>query len=111
MTKGLLVSIYKDAWIGNCSNGGVSTSYDKAVLTGPGIPEIFEPSDDAPEIQLYLANLGDGYKVVPAKHGNGCGPMFGGCFVYTSDSRFPSNQPIALHDRWESAELNEMLSR
>jgi hypothetical protein len=28
--------------------------------------------------------------------------MFGGNFVYTSDSRFPSNSPIAVHDRVES---------
>jgi hypothetical protein len=37
--------------------------------------------------------------------------MFGGCFLWTSDGRFPSPHPIALHDRWESPELNEALSR
>jgi hypothetical protein len=28
--------------------------------------------------------------------------MFGGNFIHTSDSRFPSSAPIAVHDRVES---------
>ena len=111
MKKGLLVSIYDSKDLGNCSNHGISATHSKAVLTGPGIPEIFKPHDDAPEVELHTGNLGHGFKAVPAKHGAGIGPMFGGAFIYSSDSRFPSKQPIALHDRWESAELNEMLSR
>jgi len=27
--------------------------------------------------------------------------MFGGNFIYTSDSRFPNKYPIAIHDRYE----------
>ncbi len=109
MRKGLLVSIYSGE--SNCSNDGISSQTKRAVLTGPNVPEIFEPNNDAPEIELLPANLGPGFKAVPKDHGQGCGPMFGGCFIWTSDSRFPSNAPIALHDRWESQELNEMLSR
>lgn len=36
---------------------------------------------------------------------------FGGNFIYTSDGRFPSKQPIAVHDRVESQELSDLLSR
>jgi hypothetical protein len=45
----------------------------------------------------------------PLLEGKGCGPMFGGNFVQTSDSRFsedgwtPYNlgSPLKVHDRWE----------
>jgi hypothetical protein len=30
------------------------------------------------------------------------GPMFGGNFIYSSDSRFPSDAPIRIHDRYET---------
>ena len=100
MTKGLLVSIYCDG--SNCGRSSFAAHYNQAILTGPGVPEIFEPNDDAPEIELLPANIGDGFKIVPKVRGKGAGPMFGGCFIYTSDSRFPSKQPGALHDRWES---------
>ena len=102
MTKGLMVSIYKSEH--NCSNGGVSAHHDDAILTGPGVPEIFEPREDMPEVELLTGNLGHGFKVVPKLHRAGAGPMFGGCFIYTSDSRFPSDAPIALHDRWETTD-------
>lgn len=111
MTKGLSVSIYRNAEFGPCANGGMSEHFSKGILTGPGIDGVFEPSDSAPEIQLLPANIGNGYKAVPAKHGGGVGPMFGGCFIYSSDGRFPSDQPIALHDRWESQSLYDTMSR
>ena len=46
------------------------------------------------------------------------GPMFGGNFVYTSDSRFPSlygkmncaHFPIPVHDRFETQEMYERMS-
>lgn len=101
MTKGLIVWIYRSDH--ECSNEGISAKHTKAVLTGPSVPEIFEPHDDLPELQLMPAHLGKGYRAVPVSGGQGCGPMFGGCFVYSSDGRFPSDQPIALHDRWETA--------
>lgn len=31
-----------------------------------------------------------------------CGPMFGGNFVHTSDSRWPFPGPIAIHDRFDT---------
>ena len=39
------------------------------------------------------------------------GPMFGGNFIYTSDSRFPNDYPIPVHDRFETPEQAEILSR
>ena len=38
------------------------------------------------------------------------GPMFGGNFIYSSDSRFPSDSPIKVFDRFESQKLyNELI--
>jgi hypothetical protein len=42
---------------------------------------------------------------------NGVGPMFSGNFAYTSDSRFPANYPLPIHDRYETAEEYDRLSR
>lgn len=102
--RGLLVSIYGPRDGGNCSNGGISLRHTKAILTGEGIAEIFQPTDSAPEVQLMPAlGGGVGYRAVPAAVSDRWS-MFGGCFIYSSDSRFPADQPIALHDRVESAE-------
>lgn len=112
MTKGLHVRIYRPG-DGGAANGGLSERYDTVTLTGAAIVGgPFEPCDQCPEVQLEPANIGPGYKVVPVEQPAGMiGPMFGGCFVFSSDARFPSDQPIALHDRWETPEEYEALSR
>lgn len=101
MAQGLLASIYiaKDGF--DCSNGGVSARFTRVVVTGDSIPGIFDPTPDAPEVRILPGHNGHGFRAVPADEGTGAGPMFGGAFVYTTDSRFPSRQPIPLHDRWE----------
>jgi hypothetical protein len=35
--------------------------------------------------------------------------MFGGNFIYTSDSRFPTKEPIKIFDRVETAEQSAMM--
>jgi hypothetical protein len=107
--KGLLVHVLRS--VGDCTNGGVTTRYEKFVLVGEGVAEIFAPSEDAPELQL--GRRGDYIYAVPTEEpkGSHMGPMSGGNFIYTSDSRFPSRQPIAVHDRFETPEQYEALSR
>ena len=98
--KGMIASIYSASY--NCSNKGISYYHTKVTIVGEGIPELFEPSKDAPAVKLHDKH---GYKCfVPDKEvdsGN-AGWMFGGCFVYTSDSGFPEQYPIPLHDRQEA---------
>ena len=112
--KGLRCSIYRPhngsralARAPGCSNGGISEDYDSCVLVGSDIPQIFSPSVDAPMVKLeerYLV----GPVAIPSDQPKGLrGPMFGGSFIYTSDSRFPSEHPIPLHDRWETQALAE----
>jgi hypothetical protein len=68
---------------------------------------VFEPSEDAPAVELRT--LGGVLSAKPAEDPRWW--MFGGCFIYTSDSRFPSHAPIALHDRTETAEESAALSQ
>lgn len=123
--KGLLVFIMG----GDHTNGGVTGAKHKALLVGPGIPEIFSPDHDAPalEIEFEFEPKGAkaGYKMVAspewasevlgrpvgyndnlvvralAKPAGGNRGMFGGHYVSTSDSRFPFEGPLPVFDRFE----------
>jgi hypothetical protein len=115
--KGLLCDIYEGKKIGNCSNYGISSKCKWVVLTGEGIPEIFEPNDEHPEVKLIIRDdlkLRSGHAFVNKNNEikrilavpldvleSGKSYMFGGSFVYCSDSRFPFNAPIHLFDRVE----------
>ena len=103
--KGLLVSILVNKSYGSASNGGISSKHSQVILTGKGLPEIFEPSEDTPEVRLCERLIGgktylSAYPIEPVSSDR-TGYMFGGCFIYTSDSRFPNAYPIPLHDRTE----------
>lgn len=104
--RGLRCNIYRPAH-GNYSNGGLSSRVDQVTLVGPEIHGPFAPSEDAPAVELR--RLGGVLNAKPVDDPRWW--MFGGCFIYTSDSRFPSNAPIALHDRTETSEESELLSR
>lgn len=98
-THGLLVFVYRSG--SDCTNGGISSRYDKLILLMDDGP--FTPSEHVPAVKLV--NVGCYFHVVPATANvcdNGFSDyMFGGNFVYTCDGRFPSRQPIAIHDRLE----------
>lgn len=106
--KGLLVYIYQNS-LGNCSNDGISKTCHQAVLVGEGIDQIFEAdplTKPAIKVSKKKTFRGDAEYIFvePVEKPEGkYGPMFGGCFVYTSDSRFTeiSRYPLPLHDRFE----------
>jgi hypothetical protein len=102
--KGLTVDILKTDGK-SCSNFGISSRCDRATMIGPEIVELFEADEKRPAIRLVKRNLSDGVYIhaVPVGEFKGTGPMFGGCFIYSSDSRFReiSKYPIPLHDRFE----------
>ena len=106
--KGLLVHVLRDASGTDCTNDGVSSRFTKFVLTGEGIVELFAPTADAPELRLVRRELSTGrpygsrfYLHAEPPDKGGRWAMFGGNFVTTSDSRFPSDYPIPVHDRFE----------
>ena len=122
---GLTVSILRDSDLGDCSNGGVSGRVNK--LTMINVEGPFEPSDNAPAAKLVEGNLG-GAKVIPCidhptimmgDMSKLIGPMMGGTYVATSDSRFSNKLEemgvsmgvaIPFHDRYETTEQYRALS-
>lgn len=107
MRKGLLVFIMGQ----DCTNNGVTSAKTKAILTGGRMPEIFEPDQHAPELVLHSHNGRLIAVPVESKAGpDDVGPMFGGHWVYTSDSRFPVDHPIAVFDRFETQEQYDSMS-
>lgn len=114
--KGLIVYVYRNS-MQDCTGGGVSSIFNEFVLTGPGIPEITEPRDGMPALELQSKKSGkDIYFYVtpiPRKEKGKIGPMMGGNLVSTSDSRFRSifGAALPIHDRYETQEVYDALSR
>lgn len=107
--KGIVCSILESKSLGNCSNSGLSSRVGSVTLCADpesfndwGIPAMFNPDLDAPAVVLRTITVGEREHVYAVPYGmpEG-GSMFGGCFIYCSDSRFPMEYPIPLHDRVE----------
>lgn len=80
-------------WDGTDSRTGLSSAVDAAV---------FLPCDGVPV--LKVENFHGRLRAVPCFDDGTKRPgwfMFSGNFVYTSDSRFPNDYPIPVHDRQE----------
>ena len=106
MKKGLIVSIYRDADGSDCTLDVVSSKVKRLTIIGEGIPQIFEPSEEAPAARIVRRLIaGEWYlHIEPADNDGNALPgwwMFGGNYASTSDSRFPNNYPIGIHDRQE----------
>lgn len=117
--QGMLVGIFRDDHIGDCTNGGVTGSKQGArgaIAIHPDLPKLFGPSLDTPGLKIIQNPAGTGYGLVavPLVFIDGeVGPMFGGNFIWTSDSRFRklSRKPIPVHDRFETVEQYERMSQ
>jgi hypothetical protein len=113
--KGLIAGIYEGKRNGNCSNGGISERHKAVVVVDEKLPEIFSASSDHPAVKIVRRVIGGepyihAEPIDPVPDGM-IGYMFGGSFIYTSDSRFGelSKYPIPLHDRWETMEQYDRL--
>jgi len=98
-TKGLTADIYRGTY-----NSVQNVLNDKktVVVIDDHIDEIFSPSEDHPAVRLVRRNIYG----KPYIHAEPIEPgfyMFGGSFIYTSDSRLReiNAYPIPLHDRVE----------
>ncbi len=106
--KGLIVDVYRANGY-DCTADGASKDTDKFILVDKSINAPFEVKEGEIYLKLVRRFLSHGeyLHVEPIFRENkkrGVGPMFGGNFVYSSDSRFPSKYPLAIHDRYESQE-------
>ncbi len=107
-TKGLLVSVLRDAqYTGQIQQA--TEHFTGFVLTGEGLPEIFTPSEDKPEMVLMPGNLEGTWKAIPREVIDlGVHPMFGGHYITTSDGRLSDiiGRPVVVpvHDRVEKSD-------
>lgn len=108
--KGLPVYIYRDGTRYSSKAPEFFTEkFNRAILIGRGVEGPFDPDEQAPALilvtrHLYSTRIKDFRDYLHAEpletHGKQH-HMFGGNFIHTSDSRFPSDYPIPVHDRIE----------
>lgn len=87
----------------DCTNNGLSSKYDRAILLDNEEYEDYMKNPSKKDIAVFMLRPGKGgrdFIAVPLSEKYEY-PMFGGNFLYSSDSRFPSMQPIHIHDRFE----------
>lgn len=101
MIKGMMVDVYRNSYV-DTTNGGISRNTDTLLLVGDDVPEIVEYNSTAPAIKIMCRRFGerDYFYAKPVVHEHRH-TMFGGNFIYSSDSRFPFDYPIPIHDRVE----------
>jgi hypothetical protein len=101
--KGMRVDIYRPADHATAA-GGVSERFDRLTLTGPGVPEMVEPTEECPEVTLQPpgphCDVYRAFTTEPQPEG-ARGPQFGGAFVFGYGGRLPFSYPIRLMDRFE----------
>ena len=103
--SGIIVSVLRNARLGDCTNGGISSQFDSLTLILPeGGP--FEPAADRPAIVIHERNLRHLDKPYLTAYPADYDPskdclMAGGNYIESLDSRFPGVYPIPIHDRRE----------
>ena len=124
---GLGVNVFKDGK--DCTNGGLSSTEGTYYIFGLGLPlEGHMSHAEVERLGYRTIWLGTSCGSPVAKAdptpeqisraggdaSNLCGPMMGGNFVSTSDSRLSNatgmHAAIPLHDRYETREQSEALS-
>lgn len=100
--RGLTCNVYRHADGSDFTLAGLTSRATEVVLTGPGLPPLSTPDERRPELVLELHQ---GVLIArPAGEPpvGRAGWMFGGNFIHSSDSRFPTpHQAIRVHDRSE----------
>jgi len=104
--KGLGVNVLRG--MHDSTNNGVTSRFNRFILLGSDVSGVFEPDRKTPALRLVRRTIsGKPYlhaePLAPVPQGM-VGYMFGGNFIFTSDSRFPSSYPIPVHDRMDTEE-------
>ena len=118
--KALQLSVYSNPAYRHCANGGVSETADSIYVACESGP--YEVEETNPLLFKLKASFNEYACLVPYTKPKGAeiGPMMGGNYAGTSDSRFADMVYNAIgstvgilpiHDRYESKELYETLSR
>jgi hypothetical protein len=117
---GLIADIYKHKGE-SYSNGGISAEVDDVTIVNVDGP--FDPTPERPGVMLLkfrgrmvaVPVNSEGHAAPEPDDERTVGPMFGGCQLYSSDSRFRAaageQETIPLFDRAETPAQHEALSR
>jgi len=107
---GLRVQIYRSAEY----DSELNAFYGKRAVTVVNLEGPFEPSEDEPSAILASGPGGDPIIVPEGLPSGMVGPMFGGTFAASSDSRFRTGtgqrSALPIHDRFETVEQYERMS-
>lgn len=105
--KKVLTFVFKHS-LGDCTNNGLTSKVNNVDLYSEVTEQDYEFLNGLDEDVLILVKRGSfqgrplGDIAVPwSIYKVGRHSMAGGNFVYTSDSRFPAEAPISVHDRVE----------
>ena len=104
MSNKELTGIFVDIIGRDCTNNGVTSGEINAFLVlekGVSYDEEHLKEHHFPILRLVSGFGSRKLMAVQYHSANEHRFMFGGHFIYTSDSRFPSDQPIHVHDRME----------
>ncbi|GAA2132192.1 hypothetical protein GCM10009825_14260 [Arthrobacter humicola] len=107
--KGLTALIYRDALGIDFSNRGISATATEVTVVGPGIDPIFEATAERPAVRIIRREHANGAiyhaEPLPTEDEPSVWYMFGGTFIFSSDSRFRTGidfyGAVPLHDRRE----------
>ena len=108
---GLILSVYRNAELGDCTNGGLTSRVNKVTVVNASGP--FEPTDERPAVLLVKGPLNTARLVPIDLVDSGAWVMSGGNYAGTSDSRFgeavraligSSNGVVPVFDRTETQE-------
>src|SRR4051812_36996835 len=103
------------------SNGGLSSRVREVTVTAPGVygPDMFD-AERHPLVVIVRRECGNETLVHaepadrPAGAEGALGPMMGGTFIYSPDSRFAAMAggyfAVPFHDRYETPRQNAMVS-
>lgn len=124
-------SVYKNAEIGDCTNNGASSRWNslylcKDYVTDEDVWEYCKEHNITDEVERFVCVenrvcFGNEYKSIKLvfearqKVRNMLGGMSGGNLLYTCDGRWKEitgcDYPLSIHDRYETQEQYDALSR
>jgi hypothetical protein len=107
--KGITALVYRDGLGIDFSNRGISATATEVTVVGPGIDPIVAPAQERPAVRIIKREglSGPVYHAEPLPTEDLPAPwyMFGGTFIFSSDSRFREAVgfygAVPLHDRRE----------
>lgn len=117
--RALRLNVYGNPAYRDCANGGWTQEHDSLYVASDGGP--CEVEADDPALFVLVAGPLGTIHLRPRNRGEGVGPMMGGSYAGTCDSRFsrmceeltghPWHGAVAVHDRYETQALYDGQSR